>query len=301
MFAPYGVMVRSSIVVRALVAATLGLLASCTLAPIPGAAPLRYRDEVFSAVTTTAGVAYGKAVDSSEREVELQLDLFRPDGDVVGDRPAIVWVHGGSFTRGSRTAAEIVDQATAFARKGYVTASISYRLSPTGCVVRDARCIEAIVDAREDAQAAVRFLRANAATYGIDPSRIAIAGTSAGAVTALNVAYLPDEPGMSGTPDQSSAVRAAMSFSGAAIFNDRIGAGDAPVLAFHGTEDRVVAYSLAEATVSTARGAGLVAELVSWQGEGHVPYRQHRDQIIDLTTNFFYRTLDLDLEHAARG
>ena len=53
-------------------------------------------------------------------------------------------------------------------------------------------CLTAIVEAMNDAQTAVRFLRANASTYGIDPSRIAIGGSSAGAITALNVAFNAD-------------------------------------------------------------------------------------------------------------
>src|SRR3954447_5831038 len=179
---------------RLLLLAVLALVAAgCDLAAIPGDAPLRYRDEIFSTVTKTADVAYGSAVDQTGATVSLKLDVYRPAGDPVTKRPVIVWVHGGSFRAGTKSSPEIVDEANTFARKGYVTASIDYRLSPTGCggSAPGGPCGAAINEAPEDAQAAVRFFRRRATTYGVDPSRIAIGGSSAGAITALNVGYRP--------------------------------------------------------------------------------------------------------------
>src|SRR3954471_18722279 len=69
----------------------------------PGDAPVRYRDPVFNAVTVTSNVTYGSAVNLSNETVTLQLDEYQPTGDTVTKRPAIVWVHGGSFTGGSKT------------------------------------------------------------------------------------------------------------------------------------------------------------------------------------------------------
>jgi acetyl esterase/lipase len=280
---------------RPLVLVALAALVAggCALAPIPGPAPLRYRDQVFTTVDKTADIVYGSAVDQQGTTVTLRLDVYEPDGDDETNRPVIVWVHGGSFRSGSKTSPEIVDEANTFAKKGYVNASISYRLSPNGCTVISAECIEAIIDAREDAQAAVRFFRANAGTYGVDPDRIAIAGTSAGAITALGVAYNADTPGSSGNPGYSSAVSSAVSLSGAAIFTNAIDSTDAPALLFHGTADPLVPYSWATATIAAAQAAGLPAYLITWQGEGHVPYAQHRTQILSLSTNFFYNTFDL--------
>jgi acetyl esterase/lipase len=265
----------------------------------PGAAPLRYRDEVFATVATTTGVTYGSAVDQQGTTVTLRLDVYAPPAsDPETSRPAIVWVHGGSFSSGTRTSAEIVDEATTFAKKGYVNVSISYRLTPGGCSASapTATCVQAIIDAMHDAQAAVRFLRANAPTYGVDANRIAIAGTSAGAITALNVAYNPDDVGNSGNPGPSSAVGAAVSLSGAKILG-AAGAGDAPALLFHGTADGIVPYQWAVNTVKEAKAAGLLALMTTWQGAGHVPYAAHRTEILDQTRNFLY--FELDLAHAA--
>jgi acetyl esterase/lipase len=286
---------------RLLLLAVFALVAAgCDLADIPGQGPLRYRDQIFTGTNKTADVTYGSAVDQTGQSVTLKLDVYRPAGDTVTKRPVIIWVHGGSFRAGSKTSPEIVDEATTFAKKGYVTASIAYRLSPTGCggSAPVAQCVDAINDAREDAQAAVRFFRRRATTYGVDPTRIAIGGTSAGAITALNVGYSPENPGPGGRRGVDSSVRAVQSLSGAQLASGPINAGDAPALLFHGTADVVVPYAWAESTVQLAQDAGLIAVLRSWEGDGHVPYVQHRTQILTETRNFFYS--QMDLANAAR-
>jgi para-nitrobenzyl esterase len=290
---------------RWLVGAALSLVvliaAGCDpLADPPGDAPLRYRDDMF-AVTRTDGIVFGRAVNQDGATITLALDMYQPTGDTVATRPAIVWVHGGSFAFGSRTSPELVEEANYFARKGYVNVSIDYRLDSVGCTGGGSnitRCITAIQQAQQDAQTAVRFLREQAATYRIDTDRIAIGGTSAGAITALNVGYSPENPGPGQHQGFSSAVRAVQSLSGAQIASGPINAGDAPALLFHGTNDALVPYSWATSTVDQATAAGLLAVLRTWEGEGHVPYTQHRTQILDETRNFFYS--QLDLAHAAR-
>jgi acetyl esterase/lipase len=264
----------------------------------PGTAPLRYRDDVFANVTRTNGIVFGSAVDQTGATVTLRLDKYEPTGDTATQRPAIVWVHGGGFSSLSRTSPEIVDEANAFARKGYVNVSIDYRLWPDGCAPVTQQCLTAITQAKEDAQAAVRYLRANAAGLKVDPNRIAVAGTSAGAITALNVAYGPESVGNSGNPGFPSTVRAAVSLSGAALLTSP-NAGEAPALLFHGDADPLVPYQWALNTVNAAEDAGLVVNLTTWPGEGHVPYTNHRQQILDQTRNFLYWMLDL--EHAQQN
>jgi acetyl esterase/lipase len=260
---------------------------SIPFTPPPGPAPLRYRDLIFGAVTTTSNVVYGSAVNNSGQTVTLLLDLYEPTGDVVTERPAIVWVHGGSFAVGSKTSPELVDQATIFSQKGYVNASISYRLEPPGCssAVPTVLCIIAINEAWQDAQTAVRYLRTNAAAFGIDESRIAIGGSSAGAITALNVGFTSGE-------DHTAAVAAAVSLSGGRLIGTP-DADDAPSLLFHGTSDFVVPYSWAVNTVNAATAVGLDSFLTTWTGAGHVPYVQHRTEILDQTTNFLWWEMEL--------
>ncbi len=282
---------RSLVVAWLAVVALIG--AGCEQHIVPsGEAPLRYRDDIFSTVAKTGAVTYRTAVNQQGATVNLQLDVYRPVGDTVTLRPLIIFVHGGGFSSGTRTSPEIVDEATVFARKGYVTASIDYRLTPGGCSAGGptAECVTAIVQAREDAQAAVAFFRGAAATYGIDSTRIAIAGSSAGAITAANVAF-------SSADAQSTKVRAGVSLSGASVISSP-NPGDAPLFLLHGTEDRLVPYAWAQNTVAAATDAGVRAVLTTWQGAGHVPYLEHRTEILDQTRNFLY--VHLDLGHAGR-
>jgi acetyl esterase/lipase len=255
-----------------------------------GTAPVRYRDPIFNGVTVTSNVTYGSAVNLSNQTVTLQLDMYQPTGDTVTRRPAIVWVHGGSFTSGDKTSPELVDEANTFAQKGYVNVSINYRLESPGCSGTLSNCIPAIQEAAADAQTAVRFLRTNAATYRIDPDRIAIGGSSAGAITALNVGYSSSE-------DPSARVRAAVSISGAQLVVGTISPGDAPAIDFHCTTDPLVSYQWAVTTINNAKAQGLDAFLESWNETCHVPYAQHRQQILDQTRNFLW--WEMDLTHAA--
>lgn len=283
----------------AAVAAACVALTACQplhLTTPSGSSPLRYRDAVFTQVDTTSDVTYGKAARLSGSLQTLKLDVYQPRGDAVTRRPAIVWVHGGAFRVGDKTTSTMVDLATTFAKKGFLTVSIDYRLT-AGCAPATSECAQGIDMAYHDAQAAVRFLRANAATYRVDPNRIAIGGSSAGGITAYNVAYGSEEVGHSGNPGYSSKVQAAVSISGAAL-RTTPGRGDPPTMDFHGDADGTVPISWNDATLQSARAAGLIAERTVWRGDGHVPYGPHRQQIIDETRNFLYAAMDLG--HAAR-
>ena len=97
----------------------------------------------------------------------LEMDIYRPK-DSWETLPAIVCIHGGGWNKGGKIHFKNVAQS--LAAKGYVTASIDYRLSG-----------EAPFPVHiHDCKAAVRFLRANAQKYGIDPARIGATGSSAG-------------------------------------------------------------------------------------------------------------------------
>jgi para-nitrobenzyl esterase len=258
---------------RSLVALALGatLLAGCTVPRPPGDGTLRYRDPVFSAVTTTTDITYGNAIGAGGNPVDLKLDLYQPTGDTATSRPALVWVHGGGFTTGDKSSGR--SRATYFARLGYVAVSINYRLlSPDGCGGNPNPtpvCQNAALEAQHDAQAAVRWLRANAATYKIDTSRIAMGGGSAGAVTSVLAATHSEDPGTSGNPGYPSNIRAALSVSGGMPTNELIDAGDSPTLFIHGTEDRVVPYSWAVQNAAAMHNLGILTVLEPIEGAGH--------------------------------
>lgn len=283
-------------VLIASVAALALVAAACVPNPAPpGAAPLRYRDAIFTSVNKTADVTFGNSVEQDGETTTLLVDVYEPVGDTVTARPLAIWVHGGGFSGGDKTSPELVDQANEFARKGYVTASINYRVGSTGCAPSSpvTTCVQAIIDATQDAQTAVRYFRANAAAYGIDPNRIAMGGSSAGAIVALNVAYSGENPAPGDHQGFSHAISVAQSLSGATITGGPIGPGDAAAIFFHNEIDPTVPRVLADNTYNAAIAAGLPAIFYSWPGVGHVPYIQNRDQILEETRNWYYTNLDL--------
>jgi acetyl esterase/lipase len=282
---------------RSLVALALGatLLAGCTVPRPPGNGTLRYRDQVFSAVTTTPDITYGTAPDDSGNQVALKLDLYQPTGDTAAKRPAVVWVHGGGFTSGDKSSGR--GKATFFAQLGYVAVSINYRLlSPDGCGGNPnptPLCEHAALEAQHDAQAAVRWLRANASTYRIDTDRIAMAGGSAGAVTSVLAATHSEDPGTSGNPGYPSDIRAAVSVSGGMPTNDLIDAGDAPTLFIHGTEDRVVPFEWAVANAAKMQELGVFTVLEPIEGAGHGLPGDYGQLINEQSDYFLWFAMDL--------
>jgi predicted esterase len=276
--------------------AALALLAGCTVPRPPGEAPLRYRDVVFPSVGVTHDLVYGSAPDNQGNPVTLRLDLYQPSGDTVSRRPALVYVHGGGFSAGDKSAG--ASFATYLAQRGHVAVSINYRLlAPPGCGGHpdpSPECQAAALAAQHDAQAAVRWLRRNAATYRVDPDRIAMAGGSAGAITSLLVAWRSEDPGTSGNPGPSSAIRAAVSISGGTPTNEFITKGDAPAIFFHGTADRTVPYYWAVGNAGAMFNLGLPVVLQSFDGAGHgLVQAGYRNVIFEQSSYFLYHMLDL--------
>lgn len=235
-----------------------------TAPPITGR---RYVDDVFASAAVTSGLVYGSAVPAGgTTPAPLRLDLYQPEGDTRRDRPVIVWIHGGGFVTGERTDPPMVELCRRFARKGYVTASLTYRLRTNA--QKQADSVGTYLDAVADAKAAVRWLRSQAAVYGLDTARIAIGGGSAGAATALGAAYFEAEGG-SGTPGVSSQVDAVVDFWGALPDLTQLERGEAPVLIIHGTADQTVPFSSGEALFAQARAVGVPSEFYPMTGAPH--------------------------------
>ena len=98
----------------------------CYLPP-PGDPPVRYSADLpGKSVSVTSNVVFSTAQDGTAND--LTLDVYRPTPDTVTKRPLVVFVHGGAYRVGGKTSSNMVVLARAFAQKGYVTASINYRL-----------------------------------------------------------------------------------------------------------------------------------------------------------------------------
>ena len=326
---------RSGRIVAAVAAIVLftGLSAAC--APGPGyftslprpsvATPMRYVDPVFSTITTTSNIVWGSAPDLSGNPVSLSLDMYQPASDTVAQRPVLVVAHSGGFFTHTKTDSVSVDFAKYFASLGYVVISINYRLlakvdcgSLKGLISDASGCTIAAMAATLDAQAAVRWLRANAATYRIDPNRIVMSGDSAGALMSNIAGILPEMPNnptdpaiapqLVGVPlntanlDQSSQIQAWVAISGGLPPTSTPGLGDkllasgypvAPGYLFSGTADTEVPYAWAEATRDELVKAHAIVGFSSLQGAGHVPYAQYGTLFKTQSAYFFYYLMGL--------
>lgn len=246
----------------------------------------RYTDLVFaSAAKSTATYGTAPALVGGA-PTTLRLDVYQPVGDTLPARPAIVWIHGGGFVGGRRS--YMAGVATAYARRGYVTFSIDYRVdSGSRCqAVQDgdttdpaqvARCTAAIQAAQDDALDAIRWVRDHAATYRIDTTRVAVGGSSAGAVTAINVAQKVNPT--HGVVRDRIKVGAALAMSGCNYDLSSIDANDAPISMLHAGHDIAVPYACARATVNRAKSFGIPARRIFYpaeSGHGMALYDAHR-------------------------
>lgn len=179
---------------------------------------------------------------------ELKLDIYQPVGDTATARPVIVFMHGGGFAGGTRSNEGEVNFAEAAARKGYVAVQISYRLTRKGgsfgCDFEAEGKINTFQMAAEDFMDAVRFMLENRNKYKIDPSRVIVGGSSAGAEAILSAVY--NERLMFPDLSRYEEVEFAGVFSLAgAIVDARYITEDnaVPGVFFHGTEDNLVPYA----------------------------------------------------------
>jgi len=238
----------------------LALAVAGSGAALAAQGPVRYRDPVFGRVQRTNDLVYGQATDiPTGQTVDLKLDLYQPQGDTEAARPVLVFIHGGGFTGGDKSAGQ--RWAEEFARRGWVAASIGYRLRQGN--VGSVGIPAAVSDARQ----AVRWLRGQAAAQRLDVGRVVVGGSSAGAITALYLAYTQLE---TGPDDAASAVAGVMDLWGALYGREGdMAAGEPPLVIVHGTEDTVVPYRYAEALRDRAQAVGLPFDFHPLEGVGH--------------------------------
>ncbi len=191
------------------------------------------------------------------KELSLTMDLYCPENDTLKKHPLIMFIHGGAFYFGDKGSEAMSGWCRHFASLGYVTASLNYRMGfrLSGKSIRQCE-----YNAIQDAHAAFRFLTAHAAEYGIDTSALFVAGTSAGAIIALNVAYLSaateipfvrqtNMTDRNGKLDGSGnslknkfRICGVANMWGAVFDTDVLENRNIPVISFHGTADDIVPY-----------------------------------------------------------
>lgn len=234
----------------------------------------RYLTEVFSAYTRTNNITYGANINLQGQNQSLEMDIWEPTGDNEPLRPIIVMEHGGSFVSGSKDAVDITTLADPLSKRGFVVASIEYRLGMAGLPFPGPDSIDAstaVWRAVADFKAAVRFLYKSAQNgnpYRIDTNRLYIGGVSAGAVSACHYAFLDDInempsyidttlagtgggiEGNSGNPGYSSKAHGVVNVCGMLADTAWMNANDEPIVSLHGDQDAVVPYGSAMITVA---------------------------------------------------
>jgi len=250
-----------------------------------------YPIEISPDVELVRDVQYGLADGA-----ELRMDVARLRERKEGDRlPAIVYFHGGAWQSGSKE--DGVPAICYYAQYGFVAASVDYRLSGVArfpAQIEDCRC-------------AVRFLRANAAEYGIDPERIGAMGASSGGHLAALLGLTGDEgqfadkggwegvsSGVSAVCDLfgpsdfprmprkslPDAISATAQFLGGSIDDvpevyvkasllSHVHAGAPPFLIIHGAQDPVVPLSQSELLRDALLRAGAEVEFHAIERAGH--------------------------------
>lgn len=264
---------------------------------------IRYKQDVFTSVKKTT-VQYSTAPNYLfNSTINLFVDVYEPAGDSLAQRPVVVLAHGGSFIFGDKSMMQ--SYCEQLAKKGYVAASIQYRLYPALVLgFPDSNAIiGAVAKAMGDMKAAVRFFREDAATvnkFHVDADNIFVGGYSAGAVTALHMAYLDstdvvspfiksafaDNGGLEGNSGSASnktyasTAKAVVNMSGGLYRRNWLDQRGVPLVSIHGTADGTVPYlSGLAANIAYLEGSGLLhpragavgvpSTLETVQGGGH--------------------------------
>jgi acetyl esterase/lipase len=218
-----------------------------------------------------------------------RLDLYLPE---KGGRkfPVVIWLHGGAWIRGDKANC----YAAPLVAKGYAAVSMNYRF------LQHAEFPAQI----EDCKAAVRWLRANAKKYNLDPERIGVMGASAGGYLAAllgTTGNAKELEGGLGNLEQSSRVQAVIDFFGPLRITKEKGnrskvlsyvTKDAcPFLIVHGDADKTVPIKQSEQLTEALKKAGVEVTLIPIKGAGHSGPAFFTDEMMTTYQAFFDKHL----------
>ena len=286
------------------------LLTSAIHAQSPNCDGQRYLEPIFDNLIETFDVKYGENISVTGQSVELFVDIFEPDEANVNARPLVLLLHGGAFVTGDKSSMH--DICRDFASRGYVAATMSYRLfdGPIVPLPDSLALIEVVVQSVEDAFGAMRYFINDAQTedlYGINPDMIFIGGASAGAITSIHTAYMDDNddvpdfmsqhidpdlglPGASNEfTDINPVIQGVLNYSGAIYNVSWMDENDEPIFSVHDDQDNVVPYGVgfaspffgipivslqgSETVHAKAQELGVPSELITIENSlGHVSY-----------------------------
>ena len=282
-----------------------------------GLGPAASAAEPSTDVVVERDIVYGKVGKD-----DLKLDLARPEHP-TGLLPGIVYIHGGGWSGGNRSAYRNDIQEAA--KRGYVAVTIEYRLTDPDKQGKAKNPFPAQI---EDSKCAVRWLRANAEKYHVDPNRIGVTGLSAGGHLSLLVGVTGSSKkfeGTGGNPDVSSQVQAVVNYFGPTdlprmygyekrvdrLLDTLVGGTPqeradqykeaspityvtkevCPILTIHGTVDKLVPVDQAVSFDAAMKKAGATSELIIIEGQGHSFTGLANKQAREATFAFFDKYL----------
>ena len=245
--------------------------------------------------------------------IALKLDIYYPDS--ASPWPVTMYIHGGGWSKGDKAEGAGALEIPALQSVGFMVVAINYRLAPENpfpAMIEDAKC-------------AVRYLRAHAGEYNLDPNRIGVWGGSAGGHL-VNLLGTTDESAgfdVGEYLDQSSRVQAVVDmfgpidltvqFEGGYEGASRVFAGfdaalaspvtyvtpdDPPFLLFHGDSDPLVPIEQSQIFLAALQAAGVPAKLVTVENAGHSfkpvdgkTISPSRQEIVQMVVEFFEEQL----------
>lgn len=295
----------------------------------------RYKNYAFSVIDSTIGVQFGHNYTINNTSQNLLMDIYQPNADPALKRPLMIYIHGGGFIQGTRQ--EGLGYCKIFAHKGFVTATIDYRLIDVPLISIDSITIATgLIQAISDAKAAIRFFMEDAATtniYKVDTNYIFIAGGSAGAITASQVAYLDTTDniptyfsnilatngGFKGNSSSNTLyttpIKGVVSYSGAMWRLDWMSTGEPPIFSAHDINDTIVPcnYGLSKAFYPTytfpfylngscsmqqeANSKGIYNQIFINNSNGHGDFLNMPtlDSVLQETSDFLYDIICTDI------
>ncbi len=227
----------------------------------------RYHKAVFDSVVVDTGVVYGNAPaltfpylsESNTFNQDLLMDVYQPYGDTLTTRPLVICAHSGAFLSGTRKNDDMMDFCDSLAHRGYVAATIDYRLGMN--VFSTSSSIRAVYRGLQDGRAAVRFFKEFAGQYRVDTNQVYLLGSSAGSFIGLQNMFMDTEeerpPETFNSPDLGCLDCSGNSYSHSGKANSVVSLWGAlkdtalivdtdslPLFLAHGTSDDVVYFDV---------------------------------------------------------
>jgi len=258
-----------------------------------------YRARPDTTVEVIKDVEYGIAGD-----IPLLLDIYIPETPIARPMPAVIFIHGGSWKGGDKATG--YEPCMRFAERGFLSVSINYRLMPVE-VQGTPEAIAHLSNCVEDCKCAIRWMRANADKYNVDPELIGVWGKSAGGHLAMMVACVDETVGLEGNggwEEYPSRVQAVVSYFGPTLLKEDwaspinyVTTDDPPLLLVHGELDQTVPIESSEQMYEAYQRVGLEATLIRVSEAGHSSWQKISSPIAPSLDEIEQIVMDFFVEH----